>query len=183
MNLRWVRALAASTLLCAGCAGWGPGNPPAEPFDILGRVLASHDGRAFSASVRWQHGDSGNEIWLMSPLGQTLAHIVDSTGGATLTAADQQEYRALSVESLTRRALGWALPLEQLQHWIQGRLAPGEAPGTVNRDAQGRPVLLEQGGWRIRYRYSETGEVLRPKQLDMTRDSQRLRLVIDQWRS
>ncbi len=185
MSFRAVRSLAAAVmLLVAGCAAFAPGSgvPPAEPFDILGRVLASNDGRAFSAGFRWQHETAENEIWLMSPVGQTLAHIASNAGGATLTTADQQEYQALSVESLTRRALGWPLPLEQLQHWIRGRLVPGGVVGAVTPDSRGRPALIEQDGWRIRYGYPEEGAVAQPRQLDLTRDGQRIRMVIDQWR-
>ncbi len=186
MNFRVTRMLAAgvAALLCAGCAMLTPDAnvPAAEPFDILGRVLASSDGRAFSANFRWRHGAADSEIWLMTPVGQTLAHIAVDDGGAILTTADQQEYRAMSVESLTRRALGWPLPLAQLQHWIRGGTVPGSAIATVVRDARGRLSLLEQEGWRIRYAYPEAGGNL-PRQLELTQGGQRIRMVIDEWRA
>ncbi len=185
MNFRVARLLAAgaAALLCAGCVMFAPGTnvPAAEPFDILGRVLASSEGRAFSANFRWRHGAADNEIWLMSPVGQTLAYITADAGGATLTTADQQEYRALSVESLTRQALGWPLPLAQLQHWIRGGTVPGSATAAVTRDARGSLSLLEQEGWQIRYVYPETGSSL-PRQLELTQGGQRIRMVIDEWR-
>lgn len=186
MNSGIARALAAGavTLLCAGCAVFtaGEGLPSAAPFDILGRVLASNDGRAFSAGFRWRHAAAENEIWLMSPTGTTLAHIVADAEGATLTAADQQEYRASSVESLTRRALGWPLPLAQLQHWIRGAAVPGAVAAIVVRDGSGRPSLLEQEGWSIRYVYPDTAAPQRPRRLDLAQDGQRIRMVIDEWR-
>lgn len=186
MNFRVARVLAAGAvaLLCTGCAmlASGPNVPAAEAFDILGRVLASSEGRAFSANFRWRHGALDNEIWLMSPVGQTLAYIAADANGATLTAADQQEYRALSVEGLTRQALGWPLPLAQLQHWIRGGSVPGSAAAVLTRDARGRLFLLEQEGWRIRYTYPETGDGLLPRQLELTQGGQRIRMVVDEWR-
>lgn len=186
MNFRVTRLLAAgaAALLCAACAMFTPGAnvSVAEPFDILGRVLASSEGRAFSANFRWRHAAADNEIWLMTPVGQTLAYIVADANGATLTAADQQEYRALSVEGLTRQALGWPLPLAQLQHWIRGGTVPGSAVAVVTRDARGRLSLLEQEGWRIRYTYPETGDGILPRQLELTQGGQRIRMVIDEWR-
>lgn len=186
MNFRVARVIAAgaATLLCASCAVFTPGAnvPAAEAFDILGRVLASSEGRAFSANFRWRHVGADNEIWLMTPVGQTLAHIAADASGATLTAADQQEYRALSVEGLTRQALGWPLPLAQLQHWIRGGTVPGSAVAAVTRDALGRPSLLEQEGWSIRYVYPETGGSL-PRQLELTQGGQRIRMVVDEWRA
>lgn len=185
MNFRVARAIAAgaAALLCAGCAMFTPvaNVSPAEPFDILGRVLASSEGRAFSANFRWRHVAAGNEIWLMTPVGQTLAYIAADADGATLTAADQQEYRALSVEGLTRQALGWPLPLVQLQHWIRGSTVPGSTADALTRDALDRLTSLEQEGWRIRYVYPETGGRL-PRQVELTQGSQRIRMVVDEWR-
>ena len=187
MNFRVARMIAAgaAALLCAGCAMFTPGVrvPAAEPFDILGRMLASNDGRAFSANFRWRQAAAENEIWLMSPIGQTLAYIAADANGATLTAADQQEYRAVSVEGLTRQALGWPLPLAQLQHWIRGGTVPDSATPAVTRDSRGRLLLLEQEGWRIRYTYPETGDGILPRQLELTQAGQRIRMVIDEWRS
>lgn len=183
-----VRALAAlaMAMLFAGCALLAPGDsvPPAASFDLLGRVLVSGDGRAFSSNVRWRHAAGDHEIWLMSPVGQTLAHIAADDSGATLTAADQQVYRARTVEGLTRSALGWSLPLIRLQYWIQGLAVPDGPVAEVTRDAQGRPVALAQGGWSIRYAYDEAGAMPpRPRRLDMDSNGQKIRLVIDGWRS
>lgn len=186
MSFRVTRALAAgaAALLCAGCAMFMPGAnvPVAEPFDILGRVLASSEGRAFSANFRWRHVGADNEIWLMTPVGQTLAHIAADDGGAILTTSDQQEYRAMSVEGLTRQALGWPLPLAQLQHWIRGGTVPDSAVAAVTRDARGRLSSLEQEGWRIRYVYPEIDGNL-PRQLELTQGGQRIRMVVDEWRA
>lgn len=61
--------------LLGACAALAPrdAGPRAEPFDVLGRVLVSHDGRSFSSSVRWQHGATFDELWLMTPTGQALS--------------------------------------------------------------------------------------------------------------
>src|SRR5512146_1660501 len=95
----------ALALVAAGCATTGPGIRPVPgdantPFDLSGRVLVTYDGRAFSSGVRWRHVAEHDEIWLLSPVGQTIAYIVSDSEGATLTAADQKQYRAASVEDL-----------------------------------------------------------------------------------
>lgn len=185
MNL--VRAFAAAVLvLFAGCAAFDPAPqlPPAASFDMVGRVLVSGEGRAFSSNLRWRHDALSDELWLMSPVGQTLAHIAADGTGATLTTPDQQEYRALSAESLTRRALGWPLPLGGLRYWIQAAPAPGSNAATVTRDAAGRLSLLEQDGWSVRYAYPDPpAPTALPRRLDMTRGEQQIRLVIDTWRT
>lgn len=178
----------AVTFAVAACATFVPDTriPPAvsAPFDLSGRVLVSHDGRAFSSSLRWQHHAAGrDEIWLLSPVGQTLAYIAGEADGATLTAADQKQYRAAGVESLTRQALGWELPLARLQYWVQGRAAPSSAPDAVERDAGGRLTALTQDGWHIvfvNYPPAEHGGL--PRRLDLSSGLYEIRLVIDGWR-
>ncbi|MBX3650397.1 MAG: lipoprotein insertase outer membrane protein LolB [Burkholderiales bacterium] len=175
---------AAAALLFAGCAPLSGGTvAPSAPFDLLGRVLAGADGRAFSAAFRWRHEMPLNEIWLMSPTGTTLAHISSDAAGATLTTADQQEYHAFSAEGLTRRALGWALPLAQLQYWVRGEMVPDVATDVLERDARGRLVRLEQAGWSLRFTYAEgPAQSVVPRRLDLEQAGQRIRMVIDDWR-
>ena len=182
-------AALAAVLALAGCAALQPGerdaaSQPAPPFDLSGRMVVSYDGGAFSSGLRWRHGLEGDEMWLLTPLGQALAHIRNEANNATFTAADQKQYQASSVESLTRQALGWELPLGRLQFWVRGEVAPGGPPTAVERDGEQRLTLLEQDGWRIvfaNYPREEHGGL--PRSLALTRGDQKIRLVIDGWRA
>lgn len=178
-------ALAIAVIVAACATLPEPPVIPAAPapFDLSGRVLVSYDGHAFSSGVRWLHAAGRDEISLLSPVGQTLAYIVGEADGATLTAADQKQYGAASVESLTRQALGWELPLASLQYWVQGQPAPFGAPGVADRDAGQRLTALTQNGWRIvfvNYPPAEHGGL--PRRLDLSSGAQQIRLVIDGWR-
>jgi len=168
------------------CAVIDPQRPAASdaPFDLIGRVAVNFEGRSFSSSVRWQHGAGREEVWLMTPLGQTIAHISSDDGGATLTSTDQKQYRATSVESLTRQALGWELPLTRLTWWVRGEPVPGSPPAAAERDERGRLTFLDQDGWRItlvNYPPGEHGGL--PRRLDLKSAAQEIRFVIDAWRS
>lgn len=167
----------------AACAALAPVERPAAPFDLLGRVAVAYDGRAFSSGVRWRHEAGRDEIWLLAPAGQTLAHIAAEKEGATLTAADRSEYRASDVESLTRRALGWELPLSRLAWWVRGEVAPGAAPHRLERDEHERIAVLIQDGWRIVFtHYPPTEHSGLPRRLDLSSGAQEIRLLIDSWR-
>lgn len=184
--MNFSRALVAGAWACllAGCVALAPVRqaPTAAPFDILGRVLVSYDGSAFSSSFRWRHDESNDEIWLMSPVGQTLAYIVANAGGATLTDASQQTVQADSVESLTHRALGWSLPLTQLQHWVGGSPVPGSESNVAARDNNGAVLTLHQDGWQINYIRNDADPLRRPRRLDIAQGTQQIRMVIDDWR-
>jgi outer membrane lipoprotein LolB len=118
----------------------------------------------------------------MTPTGQTLAYIVDSKEGATLTRADRQQYRASSVEALTRQALGWSLPLSLMQYWVQGESAPG-TPTDVERTLDGRLLALTQNSWRVAYTYYTEGATNgKVRRLDLSDGPNEIRFVIDTWR-
>jgi len=173
-----------AALLMAACASvpQAPRDPTA--FDLLGRALVTYSGGALTANVRWEHGSDQDEIWLMTPTGQTLAHIVDSAQGAVLTRADQQQYRAGNAETLTRQGLGWALPIGLLQYWVRGLPAPGASPTAVERDASNRLLALSQNGWRVALTWntpdSEHAGLVR--RVDLKDGANEIRLVIDTWR-
>ena len=183
--MRWLRAAALAALTtAAGCALLAP--PPqvsGKPFDIVGRVAVNFDGRSFTSNLRWRHVGSGGEVWLMTPLGQTLAHIQTDGEGATLTAADRQQYRAASVEALTLQALGWELPLSRLTWWLRGEPVPDAGAAVARRDERLRLTALEQDGWRIDYvNYPPDQHGGLPRRLDLHSGGQVIRLLIDGWR-
>lgn len=184
--MTWLKSsavLVASAVL-AGCAALESSRPPRAPaFDLLGRVAVNFDGRAFSSSVRWHHLQERDEIWLLTPVGQALAHIEADATGAVLTATDGQQHRAGDVASLTRRAFGWELPLEQLSWWVRGEILPGGVVGEVLRDQHGRLVRLRQDGWQVTLTHpAGSGQGGLPQRLELARDAHQIRLVIDGWR-
>lgn len=178
-----ILALAAALALAA-CAAIAPPPPAAQaPFDIVGRVAVNFEGRAFSSNVRWQHAAGGGEVWLLTPLGQAVAHIASDASGAILTASDKQQYRAENVEALTRQALGWELPLSRLSWWVRGEPVPGAPPAKMERDERQRLVSLVQDGWQISYTHYPPGEQGGlPRRLDLKSGAQDIRLLIDSWR-
>lgn len=174
-------ALAAAVMIAA-CAAL-PDRPAqrAGAFDLLGRVAVTYDGRAFSSGVRWEHLEERDEIWLLTPVGQAIAHIEADASGATLTGTDRKQLQAGDVESLTRRGLGWELPLSRLAWWVRGEIVPGGVVGEVTRDQRGRLVRLAQDGWRIVFTHPPEGDG-RPQRLELAREKNQIRLVIDTWR-
>ncbi len=183
MSARTSAAFLLAVLLSACSAvPLAPRGP--EPFDLLGRVLVTHTGGAVTANLRWEHFIEQDQIWLMTPTGQTLAFIVDSPQGATLTQADQKQYRAGSVEALTQQALGWPLPLSLLQYWVRGEPASGSPASAVERSADGKLLALTQSNWRVAFTYYPDGDSSgKVRRLDLRDGPNEIRLVVDTWRS
>jgi outer membrane lipoprotein LolB len=181
--LRHVLAVLVVSLSVVACATAPLAPRDRHPFDLLGRVFVTYSGGAVTSNVRWEHAPDRDEIWLMTPTGQTLAHVVDTAAGATLTRADQQQFRASSVEALTRRALGWTLPLSPLQYWVRGMPAPGSTPEAPERDKQNRLLSFNQNGWRVSLIYHEAGELAgKVRRVDLKDGANEIRFVVDNWR-
>lgn len=163
-------------------------------FLLTGRVAVKGSKESFSGGVQWRHVETGDEILLLSPLGQTLAQIQLNPDGASLTTSEHQSYHAADVESLTEQVLGWHLPLEGLQYWVQGVNSPVTA-SEIDLDIIGRAVAIRQDGWDIDYSNyfsppavhvtqtqprTQTG---RPRLLRLKRGDLQIKLIVDAWNS
>jgi outer membrane lipoprotein LolB len=151
----------------------------AEAFEAQGRVYVRYGPKAFSGSLRWSHTVERDEVWLGGPLGQTAAHIVRDDAGAILTTADQQEYRATSIEALTREGLGWSLPLADLSYYLLGKV-PEDATAGAERDASGRIVRATRDGWSVRWvALGDQAPAQRPGRIELNKADVEIRFVVD----
>jgi len=176
-----------SIVLIAGCAGNDvrslANQPAVTPFDLSGRmVVRGRDEPGFSGALRWECHAQSDEIWLSTPLGQSIAHLQADADGATLTAADGTQYRATSVERLTQIALGWRFPFAPLRYWVRGVGAPDMAEGQIERDHADRLIRFTQGEWRVEFSYAQDIATM-PSRLNVVSGDVVIRLVIDRLES
>jgi len=177
-------AAALLALVVGGCAALPPA-PPAvlEPpyqanWTLMGRIGVQSGEQSLSGQIHWQHRVESDEVLMTSPLGQGVARIVRDAEGVVLEVPNQPPRRAPDAESLTREALGYALPVAGLTWWVQGRPDPGSAFEST-QDASGRIAQLRQNGWVIDYlQYAADA---RPRRIVVTREELQIRLVADSW--
>jgi outer membrane lipoprotein LolB len=181
---RWIAPLWLALVL-GGCATTAP--VPSEPvgaqistnWTLQGRIGIQTDEQSLSGSLRWQHREQSDELLLTSPLGQGVARIRVGAEGAVLDMPNQPARHAADVESLTREALGYSLPVAGLVWWVQAQPAPDRTFET-RRDTAGRLAQLKQDGWVINYQYAADTSV-RPRKLVVVRDGMEIRLIADSW--
>jgi len=176
---RWGATLTATLLVaCTSIAPVAPDVAPAPAFELSGRVAARYQDRVFTSGLRWKQDAGSDEIWFTAPLGQTIAHLQADAGGVTLTAADRKQYRANSIESLTRSALGWRFPVTGMRYWVLGQTAPTMAATSVERDSAGRFTRFQQGDFSVIFNYAEPAAT-RPLRIEVAGGDAEIRLVID----
>jgi outer membrane lipoprotein LolB len=175
-------------LALGGCASTPPVTPEqietALPLNwtLQGRIGIQTGEQSLSGQIRWQHRVETDELMMTSPLGQGVARIVRDAAGVTLEVPNQPARHATDAESLTREALGYALPVSGLTWWVQARPAPDRA-FEATRDNAGRIAQLKQDGWVIDYLQYAVDAPTRPRKLTVARDGLEIRLVADNWQA
>ena len=178
MSSKFRCCIALCAALLAACAA-GPVVAPAPAFELAGRIAVRFQDRGFASAVRWKQTGGNDEIWLTAPLGQTIAFLQADAAGAMLTAADQKQYRASSIESLTRSALGWRFPVAGMRYWVLGQPAPGMTLAAVERNDAGHITRFRQDDWQVAFNYAAAS--LAPSRLEIVGSDAEIRFVIDSW--
>ena len=181
--------VAALILVLAACAAVQrrplviapPSIAAVQPLDIAGRISVRQGREGHTGSLRWHFDPPNHDIRLLSPLGQTVARVVEDARGVTLTTADKQRLQAKDPDSLVEAALGWRLPLKGLQHWMLGLTAPGSAAKT-EKGEDDRIARIFQDNWEISYsRYQLVQGTELPGRIVLKRDDIEVRLIVDSW--
>lgn len=148
-----------------------------------GRLSAKRGSDGAAANFAWNHEAGRDRIDFASPFGQVYARIdgskdrvrVERPGGATEAYPDWS--------SMTVALLGAPVPMDDLAFWIRG-VARAGAPATVERDAQGRVLVMRQQAWEIAYAYPDDTPSARPSRLILKYpdvEPVEVRIVVDRW--
>ena len=182
-------AISLLLLLLSGCASL-PAPVAAPPlkqavipsFQLHGRISVRHDTQAFSGNLDWRHTPTEDSFLLLSPLGQGVARINRDAQGVRLQTSDGKILQAPDAESLTQRALGFALPLTGLAQWVQAQAQSTDAQLRYGND--GSTEKLSEQGWQIEYfNYRPVDGGLLPAKIYMEGAGISLRLVVDSWQA
>lgn len=158
------------------------GRPSSDAFEVKGRIAVRYEGDGYSGTMRWNHSPSVDTVELYTPIGTLYARLTQDADGAVMEMADGKRFTERDAGALSRRVLGWELPLASLPHWMFGDPAPQGGAADVVRSPEGRLQQLEQSGWRVRYR-SYFGEApTLPDRLELDRPGLTVKMIVSHWR-
>lgn len=149
-------------------------------WSLTGRLSLDDGDDGGSGKLQWRVAPASSSLDFFAAMGRGAWHLESSETGA-LMRDSQGEHFAPDVETLVLQQLGWPVPVEALQWWARGLVAPGKVVSS-EVDAQGLLVSLQQFGWVISIsRYDEFGGQLLPVRLDATHNNYRVKMAISQW--
>jgi outer membrane lipoprotein LolB len=118
--------------------------------------------RGVSFGFFFQGTPQAGELSLMTPLGSQVAQVSWRPAAATLQRIGPgggELVQRDSIDDLAAEALGEAVPLRTLIHWMQGRPAP-DLPHAALPDAAG----FQQSGWSVDTRELAQGRIVAHRQ-------------------
>lgn len=199
VNLAFCRALFALTVLsltaCIAPPSYNTDRQYSSANEInrwqaQGKLGIRLPSESKAVNFVWQQDDDDFKIQLHGTLGLGNISLEQKKDKATLQTADGKR-TAPSAETLIEDALGVALPVSALHHWMKGVATPDFSfPGNSSNNAQakiefnedGTLKSLQQDNWQVEYRtYHPADPIALPRKIVVVHQETRITLVIKNW--
>lgn len=172
--------------LLSACASSPPAMPDpagraaflqAHPaWQLQGRVAYSHQGKGGSARIVWRQNGEAADILLSAPLASASVRIRLAAGSAQIVDGAGKVRFEGAPESVFVQALGVTMPADDLSAGLRAFW-----PQSPEMTAAASSGALDLGGWHWRYLAWQDAPVRLPREIEVTRDGTRLRILIDAW--
>lgn len=190
-RLRGLAALAMSVALMACAHVAGPeavsrASGRSDTWQVAGRFAAGQspvnggvENEPVAGRFAWQHAPNEDVLWLIGPLGNTLARVDMTPGGVRWQDATGKRGEATNLGALGQSLAGIALPDLPATRWLRGQW-PADA--VHQRDAEARVLAAAGRSWQFAYRYGSPAPEDWPLAIDATGpDGLWLRLALTEW--
>gem|GEM_PF-426431 len=136
-----------------------------------------------SAYLRWQSSPQQQAIIITHPLRGELAELIITPTAATIK-VDGEQVQSLSAQGLLYRYTGMQLPVDELPHWLLGRLDPRLSD--FNFDTRGRlikAVYQTRDGERWQLTWFYQAQQLLPEQVHAETPKLKLKIQAQRWQT
>jgi len=177
MSFKTLAAIAGAAAILCGCAttpsvplSTAVVAPYADKLALSGRLNVRYikEDKQESTTVKfdWSQDAHNTEVALFDPFGSKVASISVTPQGATLRqGGSKPPLSAPSIDELSARALGWALPVAGLRGWLQGHATAADGKPWSASPANNEVTTRE--GWHLQYTdWQKDSAPPRPKLID-----------------
>jgi outer membrane lipoprotein LolB len=146
-----------------------------ERWSFEGKLALTGKKDSWQANINWGHRPDDEKIKLSGPLGQG-ATVIQLTGDlVTIDRGDGKVQSSTQPEAFINQQLGMFVPVHSLRYWVIGLPEPTSA-------FVGTATGFKQAGWLIEYKQMQSvDDQSMPRNITVTNEQVKLKLVIDQW--
>ncbi len=156
-------------------------------WSFTGRAAISRGDKGGSGRIEWEQRDRNRySIALSAPVTRQSWRLIGDlhSEAGRIEGLEGGPRDGEFAEELLLQTTGWDVPLQQLGSWVRGAPAAEYPVESVEYDGQGRPSLLRQAGWTVRYtgwRPGPVGQPELPARIEAESGDARVKLQIDDW--
>ena len=149
---------------------------------LQGRLGVSDGHSGGSGSFSWTQDGERYEFALRGPaISGVDFRLSGGPEGAVLEGLRGGAVRGPDAEALRRKALGWVVPLHDLQAWVLGLRADGGL-AELSFGANRLPSQLQQDGWTVDYpAWDDSRHPPLPTKVYAAKPPYKVRLSIESW--
>ncbi len=152
-------------------------------WTVMGKIgIRTPEDNVTAAINRWQQHHNSFLIDLSSTFfGLGATRLLGNEHFLTIIEQDETPLSSDQPDALIEEALGFALPINQLVHWIKG-IPAANGEHTLELASSGVPTKLEQSGWTIEYsKHRLHDDLALPHKIKLTRNDTRIIFAIKEW--
>ena len=124
-----------------------------DTIDLNGKIAVTYQNNNETNRVggrfSWTQRPGHIEVSMFDPFGQTVAEISVTPDSATLTQPKRAPRTEKDIDTLTRQALGYSLPVAGLRDWLQGYATDAQGKRFVASPANNN--VFTRDGWQLRF--------------------------------
>jgi len=155
----------------------------ADTFTVIGRLAVAFREDGSTARVSWQQQAADFNIRLSGPIGIGGVELQGQSDSLRITRGRETKIYLEPPETAVARELGYPLPIAGLRYWVLGLPRSAQDYQSLDLDAWGRPLRLEQDGWRIEYQeYASADALALPRRIALSRPDLQIKWLAEDWR-
>lgn len=149
---------------------------------LNGRVAIINGDESWFLSMEWQRHDDKYILDLSGPFGAGHAQLTGTNDGVVLVDSDKNYFFSDSPDRLLQEVTGLRMPVKGLLYWMRGLPNWNINKEKEKIDEFGRLAMLQQNGWRVRFkRYLDVEKHELPQKIFIDGYDLKVKIFVDEW--
>jgi outer membrane lipoprotein LolB len=149
---------------------------------LNGRIAIINGQESWHLSMDWQRHSDKYILDLSGPFGAGHAQLTGTAEGVILVDSDGNYFYADTPDRLLQEVTGLRIPVKSLLYWMRGLPNWNATKEKQQLDNFGRLALLQQDGWRVRFKkYIDVEKHELPQKIFIEGFDLKVKIFVDEW--